>query len=981
MATKPTYPDYISRTEEQQIRQVLEEVRGDRETRAVLLYGPGGIGKTSLVRNMVRPSTGDTVWVDPIDVDDPEIWLLSNLEQRVARKIDPGGGYFREYRKQLLQLPSYTDSSISQETIASHLGRIKKIFAECYRNYVRDGRRTVVMTFDTVETIRGTNLLVTLTQWMKELCEGTLFILSGRNGGTGARADNDPITAELTSQYQKIPVRRIDVGGFSLENARRFILASQVSDGLVGEELDKLAYLCRGHPLWLVFMLDYLATEGMPEEAGRPTEYIQQNLPYDGAMTPGGAHLHEAFLRRLVAPYRETDFWHEGVKRLAIVRQPVAEVVWQRLMSDRTLPDDVDSLGEAWPRLLKMPWLRPRGNGHYVTLHDAVAEEFSKRIFPLHDHDQQWRHRVWGRARDIYSDLAQEKEAALTTATGNLNRQLRRYSAVQQADTPVAVTLIDDDLVTVSSTLDLRRRELDLYKAASVYYEFLCDFEAGCLRLISYFQQAKNAESERDAYFQDLIVVYLQRFLPSGAPSDAFNDVIKAKLDEFRRWLTREHPDYLIDLSILVAQHLIDTAQAQAALNVLSELPRTGGHVQQHRLNIVRGNACMRIHGKAEEGERYFEAALESAIRIKTPDRDRLVAEAHKDKGFYYRNTGQWDKADASYYDAHRVITATRNQENRAEVASVQTNWAYVKGLKGSYDDALALVGSAIAIRSRLKLSSDEGMSWSVCGEVYRYGRRFHQAWSAYAYAEQLLHGGRAGLLGIIFQEQAICLYQAAREGIQLVPDPGGTAKELITKALDICVAHEIRSYPSALNRAGRIFGADDPAAGLEYLRTGVEEASRLSDGWFWFANLIEYAELSYRVWRDSGDIGYIHNITARADQVVEAFAEYVFAADLKGRWDLLQGHLAVREYDESGEPEHLDNALQNYKNGFASIVQRNAGSSGPAAIQELFDTFGSVFTGLPPSVRESWEGELRSAWSTLAGGSTLLLPRLEALD
>jgi tetratricopeptide (TPR) repeat protein len=977
MATKPTYPDYISRTEEEQIRQVLEEVKGDGGTRVVLLYGPGGVGKTSLVRNMVRPGTGDTVWLDPIDVDDPEIWLLSNLEQRIAAQIDPGGAYFREYRKQLLQLPSYIEASISQETIASHLGRIKKIFAECYLDYVRAKGRTVVMTFDTVETIRGTNLLVTLTQWMKELCEGTLFILSGRDVDPGDRTDSDPITAELTSRYQSFPVHRIDVGGFSLENARRFILASQISDGLVGEELDKLAYLCRGHPLWLVFMVDYLATEGMPEEAALTAEYIEQNLPYGREMTLKGAHLQEAFLRRLVAPYRETDFWHEAVKRLAIVRQPVAQVVWERLMSDRTLPGDVDSLDEAWRRLLEMPWLRPRGNRNFVTLHDAVAEEFSKRVFPLHDNDQQWRHKVWRRARNIYSDLAEEKAADLATATDDLNRQLQRYSAVQRADAPVAAMLIDDDLVTESSVLDLRRGELDLYRAASVYYEFLCDFEAGCLRLIGYFQQVK---SEGDAYFKDLIVVYLQRFLPSGAPSDAFNDVIKVKLDEFRYWLTRERPGYFIDLSILAARHLIDTAQPQAALTVLSGLPSSGDDVKQHRLNIVRGNACIRIHGTVEEGERYFESALESAARITTVNRDRLIAEAHKEKGFYYRNTGQWVKADASYDHAHRVITATRNQENRAEVASVQTNWAYVKGLNGSYDDALALVESAITIRNRLKLTSDEGMSYSVLGEVYRYGRRFHEAWSAYACAEQLFRGGWAGLLGIIFQEQAICLYQADRKGIQLAPDPGGVAKDLITRALDICAAHEIRSYPSALNRAGRIFAADDPAAGLKYLRTGIEEASRLSDGWFWFANLVEYAELSYRIWHDSGDIRYLDNIADVADQIAEAFTEYAFA-DLMGRWELLQGHLAVREYDESRELEHLDNALQNYKKGFASIVQRNVGSSGVASIQELFDTFGSVFIGLPPSVRESWEGELRSAWSTLSGGSTLLLPRLEALE
>ena len=42
-------------------------------------------------------------------------------------------------------------------------------------------------------------------------------------------------------------------------------------------------------------------------------------------MTQDGLNLHEDFKRRLVTPYREADFWHEAVKRLAVVRQSVNE--------------------------------------------------------------------------------------------------------------------------------------------------------------------------------------------------------------------------------------------------------------------------------------------------------------------------------------------------------------------------------------------------------------------------------------------------------------------------------------------------------------------------------------------------------------------------------------------------------------------------------------------------------------------------------
>ena len=131
--------------------------------------------------------------------------------------------------------------------------------------------------------------------------------------------------------------------------------------------------------------------------------------------------------------------------------------------------------------------------------------------------------------------------------------------------------------------------------------------------------------------------------------------------------------------------------------------------------------------------------------------------------------------------------------------------------------------------------------------------------------AEQIFQEQRNwSWLGLIYQEQAICLFQATQDGVNLAPgkDPIEQAKRLITLALDICRDQAVRYYPSALNRAGRIFGQDDFDAGLRYLADGIDQARRLSDGWFWFANLIEYVELSYRAWAKTGRREYRDQIT-----------------------------------------------------------------------------------------------------------------------
>jgi tetratricopeptide (TPR) repeat protein len=291
-------------------------------------------------------------------------------------------------------------------------------------------------------------------------------------------------------------------------------------------------------------------------------------------------------------------------------------------------------------------------------------------------------------------------------------------------------------------------------------------------------------------------------------------------------------------------------------------------------------------------------------------------------------------------------------------------------------------VESAISVRHRLKNYQQEGNSWSVCGEVYRYGRRFERAWEAYAQAEQIFQGLRSwAWLGLIYQEQAICLFQADAEGIILTPgsDPVEVAKQRITQSLDLCRDLAIRNYPSALNRAGRIFGAEDVGAGLAYLDQGARVARTLLDGWFWFANLIEHAELCYRAWVATGQSTYRTKIAEKSAAVHEAMGQLEFP-DLKGRWRLLQGHLDVHDSRQPGNSERLASALEHYKNGFLLLAQGYVGSSGAAAIAGEFKIFKELVWGLPDETRALWQEEFRRAWTGDTPGSTLLLARLEEL-
>jgi hypothetical protein len=118
-----------------------------------------------------------------------------------------------------------------------------------------------------------------------------------------------------------------------------------------------------------------------------------------------------------------------------------------------------------------------------------------------------------------------------------------------------------------------------------------------------------------------------------------------------------------------------------------------------------------------------------------------------------------------------------------------------------------------------------------------------------------------------------------------------------------------VRGYPSALNRAGRIFAQEDPEVGLGYLDEGIKVARQLSDGWFWFANLVEFIELCYRIWDESRQRSYLDRISSRVAEIAQAMDEYEFP-DLKGRWNLVRGHLSLSAWLEDQDDVGLLRAL-----------------------------------------------------------------------
>lgn len=943
---------YIPRVEAELIRAQVMRVRSDRTSRVVLLYGVGGVGKTRLVRALAAEPHDDATirWVTPVDVDDSNFWLIENLQRMVAEQVDPANRYFEKFLNHLARLPKYVVGPVGRDTVASHHRRIREAFVECYGRFVSETGSTVVLTLDTVETIRSMYLLLSLTQMINEL-PATLFVLSGRP--IRGWEDKDTIVEYLQDSRTGPETVEIQLEGFRPDDAMRFLDASVLGELLEVADKRRLVELTDGHPLWLALAVDYLRQFGPPSEMTGGAESAER--------------AREDFRRRLVTPYRSTEFWPESIKRLAVVRHNVDQQVWRTLMDDRNLPPDIATWDQAWRQLRSQPWIRSRANDRYVTLHDAFAEELALRLIPLHDQDETWRQGLWSTATRAYDTLV-----------GSEPTQVRQ----QLTEIFHGGTEPDDTALQRVRDLDTRKRELDQLRAASLHYLLLSDFQRGIDQFNAQFVEAVDQD---DLQFQELLCHELERFLPPVGNARPQRDAVGVVVDRFRAWLV-DQPDRYIRISLNIARFLIQNSQPRAALNLLNRLPDHDVEMELGcRLANERGNAWMRIPGEVSKARQYFDVAREQAGKLPTPLRERRLAQACKELGFYSRNIGDWPEADHQYWLASEfigsVVGPRQSDTHREELASILTNWAYLKALQGQYNEARSLAASALATRRKLGRDRAVAVSLNVAGEVHRYERLFEDAWNYYHEAEAMfVRLGDWPWIGLVLQEQAVCLVQMHDAGHDLVDDPVNEAKSLILRAIDICRDQAIRSYPPALNRAGRIFGRDDPDRGLSYLSTAIEEARRVADGWFLSASLIEYLELSYQAWIETADPRYRNLIDARVPEVESVLVEYRFH-DCHWRWDLLRGHIKVRDFLAHGNIDVLSDAVLRYANGFKLLVDRRTGSYGRNALTSEFDKLQYLFVQLPQPVQAAWYATLRQHWTGLTPDQrTLLLAQLERL-
>src|SRR5262249_6645611 len=156
-------------------------------------------------------------------------------------------------------------------------------------SFVEQTGTVVVVTLDTVETIRSMDLLLTVIRSMTVLPK-TLFVLAGRP--PPANSQEDPLRHWLAQPTDSLQPVTVNISGFTDQEAAAFLETTAAHKVLSQQERAQLVRLTGGLPLWLELAVEYLTTVDRP---ARLDQYelaeLERLLPRDTEPTPEGGRL------------------------------------------------------------------------------------------------------------------------------------------------------------------------------------------------------------------------------------------------------------------------------------------------------------------------------------------------------------------------------------------------------------------------------------------------------------------------------------------------------------------------------------------------------------------------------------------------------------------------------------------------------------------------------------------------------------------
>lgn len=232
------FPEFVGR------EAVLNDIRiqvAQAGTVVVNITGPGGVGKTTLLRRVQkeyyqRPGFLVTEIIDfSRTADRVQLWVLDQIAAVQPER-------FSEYRAAVAEMEKLDaiDRRAQEQTVLD-------TFLRNY-NQIADDRQRFILLFDTIEFIQETTLLNFILDQVSHL-HNTVAIFAGRYN------DEEAFKQRLVSVSESRPLQ-VALQGFDEDEARDYFL--QVSQDIHDDVRQNIFLLSQGNPIKIILSLDWL---------------------------------------------------------------------------------------------------------------------------------------------------------------------------------------------------------------------------------------------------------------------------------------------------------------------------------------------------------------------------------------------------------------------------------------------------------------------------------------------------------------------------------------------------------------------------------------------------------------------------------------------------------------------------------------------------------------------------------------------------
>lgn len=706
--------DNMIGTERQEFLAQVKNAIADRKKKHIFFFvGIGGIGKTRLLKEI-----GKTInkqqgvrWSDIVDLYQSEMHSNSDIEQKLAEKLDPDNDYFQPYHELRQTFETDRYAGFGGSLLEKKRQELTQQFVECFNELSKDFR--LVLTFDTLELVQYES------EDIQELCEvqdentsvkswllsqvphfeNTVTIFSGR--------PHRQLQVEFEDKFNQAGCHYIGryVDKLSEQDARTFLgeLATRcaalkdVDEQLFGKIFSGSE---NGRPIYLSLAAD-LAREGEGPELSEL---------FDDSQT----------LRRKIA-YRLLDdlpLQHSTIiKHLAYARQGLDIPLLLHLenkISQKRAEDLFEEMVE------------------YTFIKHAESSTHPAGQLFLHD--------------EVYDILDQERLRAIDDETQPQFQKICDYYQKLQQKLAVQLTFLQTgENSHKKKERREKQRELENVKAKQLYYELqLKSLQAYWCLYNRWAEEAiKSHQTGFDMRLQDVVLSFF-RYVRQGyawqqknqkdhTRYNALHEVVATHEDAFTRnsavlWVRRYNARGEFEKAKRVANKIKDSRKK------VFNWKQNNDRLYQGALLTALGEAMYFTNSAQEDTLKILQPVIEllqASEQFTRPDNDeswrraRILGLANNNIGFTFRLGNRFSTA-IPYY--HKAIAFYRQVDVLSEMASTITNLAYVYAQLGAIDEAEALAEDAVAIWQRLGQPYNLALSMNAWGLICLLADQPHRA-------------------------------------------------------------------------------------------------------------------------------------------------------------------------------------------------------------------------------------------------------------